>query len=214
MKIYVVSGLGADFSVLEKIKFPPHLQVEFIEWLIPEPREDFYHYVNRMAEHIDDREPFALLGYSFGGLIVQEIDRIKKAEKVVIMGSIRSHKEKSRFIKFGELSRIPQYLPPTLFNIKSARAYSFARKLIDPKNPKLLTYLKVTDPYYLKWGIEKVSAWKFEENPRVIQILGTKDIVFPLKYSRPDYIVEGGTHLFPLTKHQQVSEILAEIFSR
>ena len=188
MKLYVISGLGADFKVLEKIIFPSNLEVVFLDWLIPDNKEDFHHYVERMAARVDDSEPFALLGYSFGGLIVQEIDKIKAAEKVVIMGSIKSDKEKSRFIKFGEMSRITPYLPARMFNIKSAAIYSLARNIVDPKNPKLMQYFTVRDQYYLKWGIEKVSNWKFEENPKVIQILGSKDIVFPIKYSKPDYI--------------------------
>lgn len=212
MKLYVISGLGADFKVLEKINFPESLEVVFLDWLIPENKEDFHHYVERMADRVDDSEPFALLGYSFGGLIVQEIDKIKSAEKVVIMGSIKSDKEKSRFIKFGEMSRITKYLPQSMFNVKSAAIYSVARNIVDPKNPKLMEYFTVRDQYYLKWGIEKVSDWKFEENPKVIQILGSKDIVFPVKYSKPDYIVQNGTHLFPATKPKQVSKILNEIF--
>ena len=84
MKLYVVSGLGAAFKVLEKIKFPPNVEVAFIEWLIPTLNEDFHHYVERMAEKVDDSEPFALLGYSFGGLVVQEIDKIKPAEIITI----------------------------------------------------------------------------------------------------------------------------------
>ena len=212
MKLYVVSGLGADFKVLEKITFPQNLEVVFLDWFIPEMREDFYHYVKRMADRIDDSEPFALLGYSFGGLIVQEIDKIKTAEKVVIMGSIKSDKEKSRFIKLGEVTHLPRFLPQRMFNVKSAAVYSLARYIVDPKNPKLMQYFTVRDTYYLKWSIEKVSAWKFDENPKVIQILGSKDIVFPLKYSKPDYVIQNGTHLFPATKHKQVSKILAEIF--
>ncbi len=212
MKLYVISGLGADFKVLEKINFPESLEVVFLDWLIPENKEDFHHYVERMADRVDDSEPFALLGYSFGGLIVQEIDKIKSAEKVVIMGSIKSDKEKSRFIKFGEMSRITKYLPQSMFNVKSAAIYSVARNIVDPKNPKLMEYFTVRDQYYLKWGIEKVSDWKFEENPKVIQILGSKDIVFPVKYSKPDYVVQNGTHLFPATKPKQVSKILNEIF--
>ncbi len=214
MKIYVISGLGADFKVLERIKFPKNLEVVFIDWLIPERDEEFSHYVIRMAEIIDDSVPFALLGYSFGGIVVQEIDKIKPAEKVIILGCIKSHKEKSRFIKFGEVSKLPRFLPQGLFNVNSILMYSIARKIVDPKNPKLMDYLRVRDSYYLKWGIEKVSAWKFEENPKVIQILGSKDIVFPVKYSKPDYVVEGGTHLFPATKHREVSKILEEIFSK
>ncbi|AZI32024.1 alpha/beta hydrolase [Kaistella carnis] len=212
MKLYVVSGLGADFKVLEKITFPQNLEVVFLDWIMPEKNEDFHHYVKRMADRIDDSEPFSLLGYSFGGIIVQEIDKIKAAEKVVIMGSIKSHKEKSRLIKLGEVTKIPRFLPQQLFNINSATVYSLARGIVDPKNPKLLEYFTVRDTYYLKWSIEKVSAWKFEENPKVIQILGSKDIVFPLKYSKPDYVVQNGTHLFPATKPKEVSKILSEIF--
>ena len=140
MKLYVISGLGADFKVLENINFPENLEVVFLDWLIPENKEDFHHYVERMADRVDDSEPFALLGYSFGGLIVQEIDKIKPAEKVVIMGSIKSDKEKSRFIKFGEISRITKYLPQRMFSVNSATVYSAARSFVDPKNPKLMQY--------------------------------------------------------------------------
>lgn len=212
MKIYVISGLGADFTVLEKIQFPQHHEVVFIDWLIPLQNEGFIDYVKRMAEKIDDSEPFYLLGYSFGGIIVQEIHKIKPARKVVILGSIKSDKEKSRLIKTGQITRIPKILPLGLFNDKAANMYGVVRKLFDPKNPKLMQYFKVRDPYYLKWSVEKISDWKCEENPDVIQVLGDRDIVFPIKNSIPNYIIKGGTHLFPVTKCKEVSEILGEVF--
>ncbi|KXH81548.1 alpha/beta hydrolase [Chryseobacterium kwangjuense] len=212
MKIYVVSGLGADFKVLERLEFPENCELIFIDWLIPEKNEPFHAYVERMAEKIDVSEPFSLLGYSFGGIMVQEINQLKPAQKVVIMGSIRSDKEKSKFIKTGEITKLPRILPTGMFNDKAANVYSVIRKLFDPKNPKILQYFRVRDPYYLKWSVEKVSEWKFEEIPNVIQILGDKDIVFPIKYSKPDYVIKGGTHLFPATKHKEVSKILKEVF--
>lgn len=212
MKIYIVSGLGADFKVLERLDFPKHYELVFIDWLIPEKNEPLDSYVKRMAEKVDDSEPFSLLGYSFGGIIVQEINRLKAAQKVVILGSIKSDKEKSKFIKTGEVTKIPRIFPVGLFNDKAANVYSVVRKLFDPKNPTILQYFRVRDPYYLKWSVEKVSEWKFEENPEVIQILGERDIVFPLKYSRPNYVIKGGTHLFPVTKYKDVSKILHEVF--
>lgn len=213
MKIYVVSGLGADFKVLERLQFPKHCELIFIDWLIPEKNEPFHAYVERMAAKIDPSEPFCLLGYSFGGIMVQEINRLKPAEKVVILGSIKSDKEKSKFIKTGEVTKIPRILPVGLFNTRAANVYGVLRKLFDPKNPRILQYFRVRDPYYLKWSVEKVAEWKFEENPEVIQILGDKDIVFPIRNSKPDYIINGGTHLFPATKAKEVSKILNEIFS-
>lgn len=213
MKIYVVSGLGADFKVLEKIQFPKRHEVVFIDWLIPFLNEEFLDYVKRMAEKIDDSAPFYLVGYSFGGLMVQEINKLKPARKVVILGSIKSDKEKSRLIRTGQLTRIPKILPVIFFNERTTNMYSVVRKFFDPRNPKVLQYFRVRDPYYLKWSIEKISDWKFDENPEVVQIMGDKDIVFPIKNSRPDYIIKGGTHLFPITKFKEVAIILEGVLN-
>ncbi|WP_407404242.1 alpha/beta hydrolase [Chryseobacterium sp.] len=212
MKIYVVSGLGADFKVLEKLKFPPQHQVVFIDWLIPKKDEIFSAYIGRMAEKIDDKEPFYLLGYSFGGIVVQEINAIKRAQKIVILGSIKSDAEKSRLIKAGRLTRIPKILPLAFFSDKTTAYYSVVRKFFDPKNPRINSFFRVRDPYYLKWSMERITEWKFQENPDVIQILADRDIVFPIKNSKPNYVIKDGSHLFPATKHKEVSELLHEIF--
>ena len=211
MKLYVISGLGADFKVLEKLKFPDDIEVEFLDWIIPEKEETFQHYVEKMAERIQEEE-FYLLGYSFGGIVVQEVHKIKKAKKVVILGSIKSHLEKSRWIKAGKFTRIPKYLPVGFFNDRSTQIYTYIRKLIEPKNPTILKYFQVRDPYYLKWSIEKITDWESEEDQNVIQILADRDIVFPIKNSKPDYIIKNATHLFPATKHKEVSLLLEKIF--
>ena len=213
MKLYVVSGLGADFKVLEKLKFPENFEVLFLDWLIPERNESFQDYIVRMADRVDDSEPFCLLGYSFGGIVVQEINKLKPARKTVILASIKSHHEKSRFIKLGERTGLPKYFPERIFTTKSALAYSFVRKFFDPQNPRLMQYFNVREAYYLKWCIEKISGWKCEECPGIIQIMGDRDIVFPIKYSKPDYVIKNGTHLFPATKPRETSEILAKVFA-
>ena len=167
-----------------------------------------------MADRIDESEPFFLLGYSFGGIIAQEIHRLKPAKKVIILASIKSDREKSRFIKAGELTHLPKYLPQSLFGDKSTLVYGFLRRAVDPKNPSVMRYFNVKDPYYLKWSIEKVASWKCPaENPDVIQIMGDKDIVFPIKKCCPNFIIKGGTHLFPATKHREVSLLLSKILT-
>ena len=212
-KLYIVSGLGADFKVLQHLRFPDHLEIVFLDWLIPEEDESFESYVQRMAARVDVSEPFYLLGYSFGGILVQEINRLKPAKRVVILGSIKSSDEKSGLIRFGKLSRIPQNLPRRFYNGGTIKLYSYFRKLFDRKNPRILQYFTVRDAYYLKWCVAKIVEWQAPENPDVVQILGDKDIVFPLKNSKPDYVIRGGTHLFPATRHKEVSQILAKIFA-
>jgi len=212
MKVYIISGLGADYKVLEKIDFNTSIDPIFIPWLVPKNQESFHDFVIRMSAVIDPDEDYYLLGYSFGGILVQEIHKIKPAKKIVILGSIRSDQEKSRFIKWGEISKLPRLLPVNMFNPKSAILYGFIRKLFDPKNPKVLEYFTMKDPYYLKWSIEKISEWKFEALPDVVQILADKDIVFPIKNSKPDFVIQNATHLFPATRAKEVSKILQDVF--
>lgn len=212
MKLYTISGLGADEKVLEKLTFNEEVELVHIPWLIPNLNEEFSDYVLRMSAFIDDSEEFYLLGYSFGGILVQEIHKLKPAKKIVIMASIRCDLEKSKLIVAGQKTNVLRYIPLRIFNDKSTLFYAFFRKLFDPKNPKLTQYFRVKDPYYLKWSMDKVAHWKFDKIPDVIQILGDKDIVFPLKNSQPDFIIKNATHLFPVTRHKEVSEILKKIF--
>ena len=212
MKLYTISGLGADEKVLEKLTFNQNIEVVHIPWLIPNIDEDSYEYIMRMSASIDDSEEFYLLGYSFGGIVVQEIHKLKPAKKIVILGSIRSDLEKSKLIKAGQKTNAIRYIPTRVFNGNTTLFYSFFRKLFDPKNPKLTQYFRVKDPYYLKWSMDKVAHWKFDKIPDVIQILADKDIVFPIKNSKPDFVIKNATHLFPATKPKEVSEILKTIF--
>lgn len=214
MKLYVISGLGADKKVFENINFPEKFsEIIFIEWLMPDVNESFENYVKRMSEPINKDEKFCLLGYSFGGIMVQEINKLKPAEKIVILGSIKSDKEMSVTFHLAKKSRIFTKIPESYFGEKTVKSYAFFRKLFDPKNPKLWQYFVVQNPTYLKWSINKILEWKSDENPKVVQILADKDIVFPPKNSKPDYIVKNGTHLFPVTRHKEVSKILEEVFS-
>ncbi|MBC7557716.1 MAG: alpha/beta hydrolase [Chryseobacterium sp.] len=211
MKVYVISGLGADFTVLNKLKFDQSLKIIPIDWLIPNQNETLKDYAFRMAETISADEDFYLLGYSFGGILVQEIHKIKPAKKIVIIASIKSDTEKSLVMKAGKMTKITQILPLKFYGSGPTESYAFIRKIFDSKNANIMTYLHVRDPYYLKWSIQQILDWKMEKMPDVIQILGENDLVFPLKNSQPDYVIKGGTHLFPLTKYKEVSKILNKI---
>lgn len=212
MKLYVISGLGADFKVLERLRFPDNVEVEFLPWLEPKVTEPFADYVERMAERIDFTSDYMLLGYSFGGIIVQEIHKRHKAKKVVILGSIRSGKEKPTIMRVAAVSGIPKFLPVKWFDPQQSKIYNYIRSYFDATGG-VENFFTIRNPYYLKWSLEKIASWNGSEQPEVIQIMGEKDRIFPLKYSRPDYVIKGGTHLFPATRSREVSQILEKVLS-
>lgn len=214
MKLYVISGLGAGRTVFEHIVFPKQFsEIIFLDWLMPDPKEDFGHYVERMAQPIDSTEKFCLLGYSLGGIFVQEIHKIKPAEKIVILGSVRSHKEMSKLFQTVGKLKVLKIAPTFYFTEKAIRYYMFFKEAIFPNNHKFWTYFTVRDPFYLKWSIDKMLEWRASQSSSVIQVLADQDAVFPIEKSKPDYIIKGGTHFFPITKHKEVSKILSEVFA-
>lgn len=212
MKLYVISGLGADEKVFEKIKFPKHLEVVYIPWLMPKQQETYESYVERMSEGIDTSESFCLMGYSFGGIVVQDIHRCHSAKKVLILASIKCHKEKPWVGKLLHQFSLIKNLPLSTFKKGSIITSLFIQKFVEKDMQLVDTYFVVQDTHYLRWSLEHIFHWQGEVLPDVIQIMGTKDIAFPIENSTPDYRIEGGSHFFPVTHAQELTAVLNDVF--
>lgn len=209
MKLYIVSGLGADFSVFEKLEFPKNIEICFLPWLIPHGDESLSSYVERMSRDIKENECFALLGYSFGGIIAQEIHKMKPAQKVIILASIKSHEEKSCLMKWNRYLKMQKWFPEKIFQFL---ILGFIKRIFRTNISKLEKYFTQRDIYYLKWSVGQICDWKGKKQENIIQICGDKDKIFPINRMSPNIIIKGGNHLFPLIKHKKVSVLLNEIF--
>lgn len=210
MKLYIVSGLGTDQKVFEKLKFPQKFsEIVYLDWLTPQTEEPLSAYALRMSQGILSTEPFCLLGYSFGGVVVQEIHKIKPAQKVVILGSIKSHEEYSMWFKIAAKSKIFGKLSEKYFQENHLKSLVGVKKFFPPR---MWEYFKVTSPAYIKWGIVQMLQWKSKENPEIIQVLGENDLLFPPGNSHPNYVIPKASHFFPITNPQKVSTILEEVF--
>lgn len=79
VNVYFISGMCYNCGVFDKLKLPKGFKKKYIEWHIPRPDESLDEYARVMAGKIDTSHPFVLVGYSFGAVIMQEMDR--KARK-------------------------------------------------------------------------------------------------------------------------------------
>jgi len=210
-KLYIVSGLGADSKVFENVSFGKNLEPIFIDWLIPKKNETLASYVDRMAKNIDDNEEFYLLGYSFGGIIAQEINRVKTAKRVIILGSIKSHKEKSSFFRWNKFLQLYKFFPMRILSSRKSLSFLLFSNVKNIRKEKIYSYICVRESYYLRWSIHQILNWKGEKQNDIIQIMADKDIVFPIKNSTPDYIIKNASHLFPLTHPKETSDLLSKI---
>lgn len=210
--IYFVPGMAAGGEIFRNIKFPENYRVHILEWLIPEKNESLKAYAERMARRIQEKNPI-LIGVSFGGVVVQEMNDFLEVKKLIIISSVKSKSELPRRMKLASLTKAYKLIPTGLV----LSADDLTKYSIGPKTKKRLSlyqeYLHVRDKQYLNWALEKMITWgKKEKLQDVIHIHGEKDVVFPIKYIDQCEVIKGGTHIMILNRGREISQKLLEIF--
>ncbi len=210
--IYFVPGLAAGGEIFRNINLPSEkYEIHILKWLIPEKEEGLMDYAKRMAERV--KEPNAiLLGVSFGGVVVQEMNSYLKLKKLVIISSVKTRDELPNRMKLASFTKAYKLIPTGLV----LSAPDLTKFAIGPKTKKRLAiyqeYLHVRDKQYLDWAIEKMVSWsRTKEVTGVKHIHGDKDPVFPIKYIKDCSVIHNGTHIMIITKGKEISEKLLQL---
>lgn len=209
MKVYAVSGLGADERVFKNLSIPKGFELVHLPWLIPEKNEALHHYIQRMLAPINQNEMFVLMGLSFGGIIVQEMNQYLKPEHNLLISTIKNRSELPPLLKIGANTKLYKAIPMQFFTNDSLLSYTFFRKLYDSRMPKLTDFFTVKDPLYLQWSIHQILNWKptYTTN-NFSHIHGANDFVFPIKNIKHAEIVPKGTHLMVLQNPKPINSWL------
>ena len=214
MTVYCISGLGADHRAFERLQWAPNLRIVHLPWLEPSPNESLQAYAHRMAKPIQNHEPFALIGLSFGGILAIEMLHFLQPYKTIIISSISNNTQLPWY--FRVVGKTKLYKSP-LANTLKQNAW-FIDSLFGKKNTPLALYLKekfrAMSNIYLNWSLEHILSWEQKEKPTgLIHIHGTADKVFPIEYTQPDIIIRGGSHFMIYTHAKQVSKHLQQILT-
>jgi hypothetical protein len=157
-------------------------------------------------------ENCVLLGVSFGGILVQEMSKLIKLKKLLVVSSVKSHHELPKRFKLLKVTKAYKILPTKLVsNIDLLAKYAFG-ETIKKRIDLYKKYLSVNDTAYLDWSIEQVVCWGQEEpNPDAIYIHGDKDIVFPHSCEGDSIVIKGGTHIMIISKYKWFNENLPKL---
>ena len=209
-KVYFISGLGADHRLFIK-QIEAGIPLTVIPWKIPYLNESLTSYVNRMAEEIPvSKEPVILGGVSFGGIIAVELSKVVKAEKIILVSSIKTSEELPVHIRLWKYFPMYKLLPGTLFK----KAGYWARMVFGTMNKEesaiFSRMVSDANPVFIKWAIHQVVNWENKVYPsNTVHIHGTRDLIFPfLKLKPPVIPVQKGTHIMIITSADEVNMIL------
>ena len=205
MKIYGISGLGADKRVFTFLNLKDELIP--LDWIPPLPHETISKYAKRFAEKykLNEETEFAIMGVSFGGLIATEISKLYPPKITILISSVETKNELPKILRIIGQSKILKIIPKRLFNPPRKIAYF----LFGTDQKDLLnSILNDTDLEFAKWAINELVGWKNTTKlSNVIKISGNKDKLLPPKDSKT-IIVAGGEHLMIIDKADEISNII------
>ena len=203
--VYLMPGMAASPRIFEFIKLPPEFILQPLSWIPPKKKESLAAYAARMTKRIQHKHPI-LIGVSFGGILVQEIAKLISCKQVIIVSSVKSNTEFSRFIQLARSTGAYKLLPTQwIQNLESLCLFVFG-KSIQSRVEAYQKYLSERDPNYLNWSIDKLVHWDQHQAPKgVIHTHGDKDSIFPIhKIEKTDqfYSIDDGSHAIILTHHK------------
>lgn len=205
MKIFAISGLGADKRVFK------YLTLEYdlipIEWIKPKKKEPIIEYSKRLIREygIENEQEFGILGVSFGGLIATEISKLTKPKFTILISSVETRTELSGIIKLVGKLKLIELIPEKLLNPPKALAhFMFGTE----KKELLNSILADTDLNFTKWAIRELMNWKNQSRlPNLIKISGTKDKLLPPK-GENIILIDKGEHFMIVDNAEKISEVI------
>ena len=203
-------GLAAGPEIFERLELPSEIyELHFLTWKTPlDLDETITNYAMRMTADIKHSNP-VLVGVSFGGIIVQEMNKFIDTKKIIIISSVKSTSELSKNFKIARKSKIYKLFPTRIVTNFEKYDKFFIGKSLEKKAKMYRKYFSVRGESYIKWSIHNVINWS-QDKPieNIVHIHGTNDRIFPLKNIEKCIKIEDGNHSMILLKAKEISKII------
>lgn len=210
MKIYFLSGLGADESVFSALDLPGVDRI-YLNWMEPLPKESIEAYAQRMADRITEPTP-VIIGLSFGGMMAIEIAKLIPVQQLILISSAKTAKELPPYF------RVCRYVP--LHKLLPLQSVAYSNRLMGfffgvrtrAQKERLKSIIRNTIQGFNQWAINALVNWKNQQiNAPVFHIHGNADKLLPLSFVRPDIIIEGGNHFMIVQKAKEISAHIQQV---
>ncbi len=208
MRIYAFSGLGTDGRIFSHLSLDH--EVVPVNWIEPERSESLSKYALRLEQQIDQSEPFALLGVSFGGMIASELAKTMIPAKTMLISSAATKHELPWMATVSRTFRLHDFLPAIIYRPPTWTTY-----LNFPTNKKhrevARGIIRDMDTTFIKWALGAIVKWENEKVPDdMVHIHGRLDPIIPYK-NRMNAEVVGRGHFIILKNAEEVSKRINQL---
>lgn len=210
--VYFMPGMAASSKIFENIQLPDNQFImHYLEWEIPDNNETLTAYALRMIKNIH-HENIALIGVSFGGVLVQEMSKHLKLKRLIIISSVSTKHELPKRMKIARKTKAYSWAPTSLVSqIDTIAKFAFGSN-VKKRLELYKKYMTVADKRYLDWALKEMVCWDQDTPiPGIIHIHGDKDMVFPFHNIHDCIKIIGGTHIMILNKFRWFNKHLPSL---
>lgn len=205
MKIFTISGLGADERVFKNLTLES--QMIHIPWLPFEKKDTMRKYALRLVEQFNITKQDVLVGVSFGGMLAIEIAEATKLKKVILISSAENSSELPYFLRIPwPIKLVPNFIIQ-IFKPFSALLFGTKDKIL------IRSILKETKPCFIKNAVYLILHWKRNKSASFFCIHGDNDFLIPHANKPNQHLLQGG-HLMIVDQGKEVSRLINEYIKK
>ncbi len=210
MKIYFLSGLGADETVFYGLNLPGVERV-YLDWMPPLSTERIEAYAQRMANRITEPDPI-IAGLSFGGMMAMEIAKLIPVKQLILISSAKTQKELPPYFTICRHIPLHKILPlQSVANSNKLLGFFFGVRTHSQKE-RLKKIIRNTTQGFNQWAINALVHWENETiNAPVFHIHGNVDKLLPLSFVQTDIVIEEGNHFMIMQKAMEISVHIQQV---
>lgn len=204
MKIYAISGLGADHRVFQYLKLDYELVC--VNWVAPQSNEHLSSYAKRLSRSIDTEEDYIILGVSFGGLVAVEISKLLSPRLTILISSAETYYELRKMYSLVGHLKFIRWIPKLFFDPPRKLAYW----LFGTHEKALLNnILNDTNLDFAKWAVSALTTWRNRERIRpILKISGSHNKLVPSVECGNTVTIAKGEHFMIVDRAIEISEII------
>ena len=193
-------------------------ELVLLDWPKVDVKEGFSSFVAKVNTLLPHSETSVnLLGVSMGGMIAQEVAKLRKLGVLILVSSVYGASQLPFYFQLGRFT--PFY---KLVNKQShqlgANFLSLFFGRMQPAIKKVFVDMYLSaDVSFVRWAIREIPRWKLRgvATSRLIHLVGSRDLIFPLFLydSSKVHIVNGGGHNMIMTHASVINKYLEQELS-
>jgi pimeloyl-ACP methyl ester carboxylesterase len=214
-KIFLIPGLGADTRIYNNIEFGDNQDIIPVDWIEPNKHDTLNTYAQKLIHQYFITDNSIVIGNSLGGMIVIEIAKQVRLNKVILISSIKTKNEAPFYFKIFRTLPLQKLIPGALIQRLGTLVKPIFGNMSDQHAWLFKDMLNKTSPKFMEWAMTAALHWDNEIiPPNVYHIIGDKDLVFNYKNIRNATIIENGTHIMIFDKARQINKLLKDILKK